>query len=576
MKKHILSLFNTTLKELSYPVSITDLDTPARMEWGDYASSIPLQLSKRVGKPPMEIAEAIALHFPKDALVEKVEIQRPGFVNVWIARSHLLGNLSKLVSEGIANPVTASNGKKVMIEYTDPNPFKEFHIGHLYSNIVGESISRLKEAGGAEVKRAIYQGDVGMHVAKSLWGMKKKMQTDGVDLAKLDTYPVHRQVHFLGTAYAIGATAFEDSEQAKHEITAINKQVYGHDPAIWQLYEKGRAWSLAYFETIYKRLGNNNGKGSFDLYFFESEVGKTGLEIVKEFVGKGIFEKSEGAVIFPGKKHGLHDRVFVNSLGLPTYEAKELGLAPTKYDRFPYDESIIVTGKEINEYFKVLLKALSFIRPDLAAKTTHIGHGMVRLPEGKMSSRTGNIVTGEWLLDETKKHLTPIVEKSVKVNKAQMTEVTETIALAALKYSFLRTNIGKDVVFDFKESLSFEGNSGPYLLYTYARCRSVLKKAPSENTAAYPAGLEPEEIRILRLLVRFHEVVELASVHLTPHSVCGYLYDIAQAFNFFYGKHPILKGKPEIQSFRLDLTRATSSVLSRGLSLLGIQTVDSM
>lgn len=270
-----------------------------------------------------------------------------------------------------------------MIEFTDTNPFKEFHIGHLYSNIVGESLSRLLEAQGANVRRVIYQGDVGMHVAKAVWGFMQNLENkSGQDLvlriANLEEKSLHEKIKFLGDAYSYGSRAFEDDSQAAEQIKVLNKKIYDKDIEVMPAYNVGREWSLKYFETIYARLGTK-----FDNYYFESEVGPEGSKIVKEYQLKGIFEESDGAIIFPGEKYGLHNRVFINSLGLPTYEAKELGLAPRKYKDFSYDMSVIVTGNEINEYFRVLLKALELIYPDIAVKTKHISHGMVRIPEGK-------------------------------------------------------------------------------------------------------------------------------------------------------------------------------------------------
>jgi arginyl-tRNA synthetase len=227
------------------------------------------------------------------------------------------------------------------------------------------------------------------------------------------------------------------------------------------------------FETIYQRLGTQ-----FTDYFFESVVAEYGMQIVKEYLAKGVFENSQGAVIFPGKKYGLHDRVFINSLGLPTYEAKELGLAPEKARRWPYDRSFIITANEINEYFKVLLCALQQVRPDLAAKTRHLSHGVVRLPEGKMSSRTGNILTGTWLIDEAKQRLEHIITANhPDWSEGERDTVAEQVAVGAIKYALLKGALGRDIAFQFETSLSFEGNSGPYLQYTAARADAVLKKS---------------------------------------------------------------------------------------------------
>jgi arginyl-tRNA synthetase len=365
----------------------------------------------------------------------------------------------------------------------------------------------------------------------------------------------------------------------------------------------------------------------FDDFFFESVVGEYGVKIVREFLAKGVFEESQGAVIFPGKKHGLHDRVFINSLGLPTYETKELGLAPEKYRRFAYDFSIIITGNEIDEYFKVLLKALTLTNPDLAAKTTHLSHGMVRLPEGKMSSRTGKILTGEWLLNqahaEAWKKIDEVADNRLVDNRLvdnpqvdnrqeesarneqpsyDPEDVAEKVGLGAVKYAFLKSTIGRDIAFSFEDSLSFQGNSGPYLQYTFVRCQSVLNKAlelPTQklkkhtiakyidilinNKVYFEHQPEPIEFALLRNIYTYYETLELATREIAPHHVAGYLYQLAQSFNAFYGECVIINkdqatdGEVDsVTSFRLLLTATVSRILAHGMQLLGIPTVERM
>ena len=244
-----------------------------------------------------------------------------------------------------------------------------------------------------------------------------------------------------------------------------------------KLYDAGRAWSLAYFETVYKRLGTK-----FDEYFFESEMGKEGLAVIAQH--KDVFEVSEGATVFRGEQYGLHTRVFVTAKGLPTYEAKEIGLNKVKFERYPLDLSIILTGGEIIDYFKVLMKAMELALPNVAAKTRHVPHGMLRLPSGKMSSRTGDVITAESLLDQIKVKLQERAnDRSDDLNPDERGAATEAIAVGAIKYSILKQSPGQDIVFDFDKSLSVEGDSGPYIQYAYARLRSILRKASHEPRA---------------------------------------------------------------------------------------------
>lgn len=593
------------------------LERPADTAMGDFATTIALQTFKNLSPDdktryhnPKGWAEKLAEEIKKAVIaselkadIQSVEVAGPGFINFRLSDSDLFKTIKDFFIE---SQDEFFDGKKISVEFTDPNPFKEFHIGHLYSNTVGESLSRLFEAQGGVVKRFCYQGDVGLHVAKSVWGMRKKLLeeattvTDGLHL--LEQKNLKEKIKFLGQAYAFGATAYEENAEAAQEIKEINLLTFlsGQETLeekenwipqvdyrslltsttfdyeeIKLLFSKGRTWSLEYFEEIYTRLGMK-----FDDFYFESIVGEYGVKIVREFLDKGVFEKSNGAIIFPGSKHGLHDRVFINSLGLPTYEAKELGLAPEKYRRFPYDLSFIITGNEINDYFKVLLKAMSFTYPELSKKTTHLSHGMVRLPEGKMSSRTGKILTGEWLLDEAKQRIQAyFAENGREFTEKEVEDISELVGQGAIKYALLRNNLGKDISFSFEESLSFQGNSGPYLQYTAVRAKSILAKAGAE-TFSLPENVvfNAEEKAIVQLLSQFNETIQKAAREYAPHHVCTYLYALAQAFNTFYNKHSVLgeEVQPEERAVRLALTQQVAQVVEKGLSLLGISIPEKM
>ena len=275
--------------------------------------------------------------------------------------------------------------------------------------------------------------------------------------------------------------------------------------------------------------------------------------------------------------------MFINSLGLPTYEAKELGLAPTKYKDFKYDLSVIITGNEIIDYFKVLLAALKELKPSLAEKTRHLSHGMVRLPEGKMSSRTGNIIMGESLVDEMKARVTKVMDTlGNEIPEEDREKTAEVIAQGAVKYSLLRVGLGKDIIFDFDKSLSLEGESGPYLQYTYARCKSILRKTNKtklglSRTKLGLVKLSIEEMALLRLLYRFEEVAQEAAEKFSPNLVCGFVFDLAQRYNLFYNTASVLKAETkELKEFRLVLTAAVAQVLKNGLLLLGIKTLERM
>jgi len=529
MKKELENLINQVIKELSLAESSFSVEHPNDLSHGDYSTNVAMVLAKETKKNPKELAEVIKdkLLEYKSENIEKIEVAGAGFINFHLSKNFFKKSIQEIIEGGEKfgrNEILV--GEKIMVEHTDPNPFKEFHIGHLMPNVIGSSLARLLEWNGAEVKQASYQGDVGLHVAKAVWAIKNG----------------HAE-----NSYAVGHKAYEENPEAKKEIEGINKKIYDKsDNEINKIYEDGRKASLEYFETIYKRLGTK-----FDFYFFESDAGKIGKEIVEENIGK-IFEESDGAVVFKGDKFdpSLHTRVFINSQGLPTYEAKDLGNAKMKFDKYEYTKSIVVTGNEIKDYFRVVLEAMKMVLPNLASITKHLSHGMLRLTTGKMSSRTGNVVTAESLIDEVK----------------EKTEGDEDVALGAIKYMILRQSIGSDIIFDINQSVSTEGDSGVYLQYAHARASSLIDKATGIEIAYKERSLVHE---VEKLLYRFPEIVERAGREYAPSYVTTYLTELASAFNNFYAHEEVIGDSSE-SGTRLAIVKAFKTVMKNGLDILGI------
>jgi arginyl-tRNA synthetase len=343
----------------------------------------------------------------------------------------------------------------------------------------------------------------------------------------------------------------------------VNKKVYDKsDDAVHDAYAEGRAISLAAFEEMYKLLGTK-----FDFYFFESEVAEEGKKIVLEYLEKGVFEKSEGAIIFRGEQYGLHTRVFLTKEGLPPYEAKDLALAARKFAEYPYDTSFVITASEQNAYYAVVRQALSFIYPELAHKTIQIGHGMMRVASGKMSSRKGNVVTGESLVhDAVETAFEKMRDDGSKEEEKK--EIAECVGVGALKFSILRQQIRSDIIYDEERSFSLEGDSGPYLQYAAVRANAVRVKA-QEAGLARSFEKKDDVNNVERLLYQFPEVVERATQEHEPHHVATYLIQLAGSFNSFYAGEKIIGGG-ESAPYRLALTEATYAVLKNGLHLLGI------
>ncbi len=528
------------------------VEHPADLKNGDYSSPVAIQHAKRVEKKPRELAEEIVSKLGTIEGVQKVEVAGAGFINFYLSSSALAEAVEKAREEKTWGRNNLNKGKKVMVEYTDPNPFKEFHIGHLVPNALGESVSRLLDFGGAEVKRANYQGDLGIHVAKSLF----------IQLEKGITEPT---IEDLAAAYPEGSRRYEEDPEAKKTIDELNKKIYDRSDALVDaLYHKGRSLSLSHFDEIYAVLGTK-----FDFYFFESETGPIGVAEV--LAHPDIFEKSEGAIIFRGEAHGLHTRVFINKLGLPTYEAKELGLAKLKAEKYPFDLTLTITANEQLEYFKVVMKAMELALPTLRGKLAFKTNGVLRFAEGKMSSRLGNIITGEALIGDLKEKAR---ERAAQSRADDAEKLAGQVAVAAIKYQILKQGFGKDIIFDRERALSLEGDSGPYLQYAHARAHAVVEKAREQNVVAI-ADMNAEPSDLSRLLHRFPEVVARAAQELEPHLLTNYLLEFASTFNRWYANEQILDGSTTAHH-KVALTDAVRATLKNGLWLLGIPAPERM
>jgi arginyl-tRNA synthetase len=541
------------------------VESPAELAHGDYATNVALIAARAAGTSPREIAEALKAELDGTIDgVDRIEIAGPGFINFFLQASAINDVIDDVISnQTVWGEGDHRAGKRIMVEYTQPNPFKAFHIGHLMSNTVGESLARLEEAAGATVARANYQGDVGPHVAKALWALEQK----ALDAGEIT-------IDELGEAYVFGSAAYEDDPDAKAAIDRINREVYEGAYDRMDQYDKGRQLSLDHFEEIYKVLGT-----TFDHYFFEGGVWQEGKKIVEGGLAKGIFEESDGAVVYKGEQDGLHTRVFITSAGTPTYETKEIGLAHQKEKTWPFDENITDVAVEQDEYFKVVVAALRKLNPDLASKYHHVTHGMMQLTGGKMSSRKGNVITGESLIaDMREKALEKMKER--ELSDEEKREVADMVAVAAIKYSVLKQATGKNIVFDPEQSLSFEGDSGPYLQYTHVRAQAVLKKADAEGVSPHTTKnghrMSVFVENLARQLIRFPEIVARAEREREPHHVTTYLTEIAALFNSFYGAEQIVNKDDELSPYKVALTSAVATTLKNGLHLLGIKTPERM
>lgn len=544
--------------------SDTFLSIPENSKFGDYTTNIALQLAKQKSKKSyqnaIEIASEIIKQLGHPQYLDRVEVVGPGFINFFLNDQSLVGILDKKLEVG-------KSTENILVEYADPNTHKEFHIGHLRTLVIGESVARLLEFSGAQVYRVNYGSDIGPTVAKCLWGilhLEKEYQA-----AK--QLSLREKTEFLGKAYANGHINYEENPEIKAEIDQITKKLYEREAEVTALWEETRQWSLSYFDYFYSRIGVE-----FDRRVNESEIDQIGKEEVLKNVGK-VFKQNDGAVIFEGEKYGLHTRVFLTSAGNPTYEAKEVGLINLYQEIFPFDQAIILSDIQQKSFFEVVNKAIELIYPQLLGKKKYLGYGFVSLTTGKMSSREGNIVSADNLIDLVKDELVKGSELRVKSSEFKVNDpVLEKIAIAAIKFSYLKYSLTSDIKFDIKESVDLQGDSGVFVLYSFARCNSILGKVSDKGKEIRDkvVDLEPEERGLLAKIEHFQLIVDQTTANFSPNLLTSYLLELSKSFNLFYERHPVLSSEKSV--FRLELVKKTAEIIKLGMNLLGIEVVERM
>ncbi len=521
-------------------------------EFGDFSTNVAMKAAGLIGGSPRELATQIAEAISQQVEgVVSAEVAGPGFINI------------RLVDEVVFAAALASADRisktllhqETVAEYSDPNPFKVLHAGHLYTSLVGDAIANLLEAAGANVHRVNFGGDVGLHVAKTMWAILREL--GGENPKKLDGIKPADRAKWLSNQYVAGNEAYDSNKQ---EIDALNKKIYelhnnGDKTSDFaKIYWTCRQWSYDGFDELYDRLG----MVPFKKYYPESAVSDLGLETVKSHVGD-VYEESDGAIIFRGEKYGLFTQVFVNSEGLPTYAGKDVGLIQHKFEDFKYDSSFIITDVAQKDHLAVVMKSVEQFEPELVKKTIHHTHGRIKFADGrKMSSREGNVVTANDVLDAT--------YEAAKSSDDQ-------VVLGAVRYSFLKNKIGGDISYDPTSSVSLEGNSGPYIQYALVRARSILGKS-TDKKATTTESLDPAERSLARAISQYPEAFAAALHSYSPHHICTYLYDLSQTFNRFYEQSRVIDDPRSKE--RLALVEAYEKVLAAGLHVLGMPTPEKM
>ncbi len=533
--------------------------TRPESQFGDYATNVAMQLAKPLGKNPREIAEQIANELCESSDFLEVTVAGPGFINLKLSNDGLLALTKK-------EPELVYSGNNLVFEYSCPNAFKELHTGHLYQTIYGDIVARLMLIGGAKLQRTSFGGDVGLHVAKCLWGMRERLGGEYPEKLNDISANAFERSKWISESYVLGAKAYEENDTKKHEIDELNKTIYGfHDEKDYtsplaKIYWETRMWSFEYFDAFYTLIDVVPMR-----YYPESQTAPVGLEVVREQLKKGVLKESKGAVVYEGDeaKH-LHTRVFITSQGLPTYETKDIGVIWLEKEEYGFDHRYLLTGNDQKEYMRVVYAAAEEFSPELVGAMTHLTNGTVRFGDGKkMSSRLGNVSRAIEVLDVVKEKVAELVDDPAHI---------DTVALGAVKYAFARYRLGGDINFDIDETVSLQGNSGPYLQYAHARAKSILSKLANAPTAV--TKLYDEDRSLVRKLGEYHEVVSHAVRELAPHHICNYLFELAQEFNRYYEKNQVVGSDKE--AHRAGLVALYADTLKAGLFILGISAPDKM
>jgi arginyl-tRNA synthetase len=609
LEQEIKKILQNTIVEKGLDVDVNSINFEVfipELKNGDLTTNVCLVASKVLKISPKEIAEKIISHLTSPKIgegteqqvpnfnnainfIEKVEFANPGFLNFWIKKEKVIDTLKNQNEKLENNNFYLENkwtDKKMIVEHTSVNLFKPFTIGHLMSNFIGTFILNINKLSGAKTINLSYPSDKSLGIAKAIWIIKNNGGLEQ-DIFKKSENEI---VKYLGEAYRKGVAEykvleeennFEKIQEVKNISNNIFKNIESED---LKIFEETKKINLNYFENILEKMNSH-----FDEFIFESEAGEVGKEIVLENVDK-VFKKSEGAIVYipDENRKDISTSVFLNSEGNPTYLAKDIGLLKIKFDKFNPDFSYYVVDNEQIPHFKSVFAAAKDIDENFkkfAEKSVHIPHGRMTFKGQKMSSRLGGVPSGEEVLEvvlsEVKERSS---EKLIDLSGEEKEQVQMEIALAAIRISILRSKLGVNIDFDPERTLSFEGDSGPYLCYTFARCCSLLEKGkvleqttPSFASQNPPLLSEGELSEIERKIFQYENILENVVENIAPQNLVTYLFELTSLFNNFYANNKIIdENNLEKTSKNLFIVNSVKNVLKHGLLVLGINAPERM
>lgn len=553
---------------------------PFSAHWGISTSFFQLaaadakQKGQKVNVPARarELAEQAAAHLGQPAGFERLEAVR-GYLNLYFSTAEYAQRvLDTVLEQGSDFGRNPSTGEKIMVEFSQPNTHKAFHVGHLRNVILGDAVCNLLDAGGNEVVRANYIGDIGLHVIKWMWNYLENHDGE---------VPGEEKIRWMGDIYSEADRLYQDP-LVEEKVRALFVRWDRKEQDIVDLWKTTRQWSMEGFQQIYDLLGVR-----FDRFYYESDVEESGKEIVAALIGKGIAvdERPEGAVIVPlddilGTEEVYRVLVVLRSDGTSLYATKDLSLGIHKFEEYGLDRSVYVIDVRQSLYMKQIFKTLELLGYDWADRCEHLAYEIVNLPGNvTMSSRDGTVVLLEDLIKEaTARTLSIVQQKNPDLTPAQQQQVAQAVALGAIKYSMLSRDNAKIVTFDWETALDFNGQAAPYIQYAAVRCNSILRKADVNLPASAPLDYEMQEaeIHLIDLISRLPGEVARASRELKPLYISTHAYELAKGFSNFYNTCPVLKAEEPIRSHRLRIVAAARVAIANSLAFLGIQAPDVM
>ncbi len=580
--KAVLERWDTSIQEQEIQIQKT------RKEFEGDFTLVVFPLLRHSKSSPEETGKALG-----ELMVEHSEMLSgynviKGFLNLTVSHQYWINFLNTDLRDNQYGftPVKA-NSRKVMIEFSSPNTNKPLHLGHIRNNLLGHSISRILEATGNKVIKVNLVNDRGIHICKSMlaWKNQGNGETPESSAMKGD--------HLVGKYYVQFDTTFkaqveelvrkgksrkeaETEAPVLEEARELLRKWESDDEETRELWEKMNGWVYDGFEETYRRLGV-----SFDRTYYESDTYKLGKDIILKGLAAGVlYKKEDGSVWANLEDEGLDHKLLLRSDGTSVYMTQDVGTAHQRYDESGFDSHIYVVGNEQNYHFQVLTIVLKKLGFSWAEKLFHLSYGMVELPEGKMKSREGTVVDADDLMDEmetTARKMSKELGKLEDYNEEEKAILYRQVGMGALKYFILKVDPKKNMTFNPRESVDFNGNTGPFIQYTFARIQSVRRKGEGAPKNRGDLLLIDKEVDLIRMMFEFPEIINEASRTLNPSLIANYLYEFAKEFNQFYHDYSILKADNAAQvGLRLLIVDAVARIINSGMELLGLEVPERM